>query len=167
MSGIEGGSREADFILSEIRRRRRRAWPGRLALGLLATAQLLLAAPWLAGQSPIWAASFASPHHLTRDGAIGLVLGAAGLAVALSPRLAWFALPLVVLLLLVQGVFFFVDHSQLSVSHLFEVIHVLGIAIVAGIALFAFPVPIGRIRKVPGGRSPKASAGLSLVEPPD
>lgn len=144
MSDVARDTGDAEFILAEIARRRRRSLPGRVTLGVMAACQLVLALPWLAGVSPLWSASFASSHHLTRDGAIGLILGATGMAVALNPRLAWFALPLVLLLVGVQGVFFFVDHSQFSVTHLFESIHLLGVAIVLGIGIFALPNPIRR-----------------------
>jgi hypothetical protein len=130
---------DAQFVIDEINRRRKRWLPGRILLGALGAVQLFFALPWLFGTSPFWLESLASSHHMTRDGVLGVVYGISALAVALSPRLAFFLFPLVVAAFGIQVFFYFYDHGLGDVSHLFEAIHLLGMAIVIGIGLMLVP----------------------------
>ena len=59
--------------------------PLRLALLLVAFTQFVLAIPWLFGRSLLPDAHVAA-SHLTRDGALGLVIAAVGLLVVWRPR---------------------------------------------------------------------------------
>ena len=72
-----------------------------------------------------------SVAHLTRDGVIGLVLGLAGVAVALSPRLAYFALSICGLLVSLQAIAFVTDRMNSKVQPVFETVHVLALIISA------------------------------------
>lgn len=139
------GSDDAEFVLAEINRRRRVDVAPRAALAIIAATQLFFAIPWLFGSSPLLGASTAD-LHLTRDGVLGIVFGVSGMAVAYRTRLAWFALPLVFLLLLVQTGFAFIDHRAQHVASAFELLHLLGALIGVGIAYFVRP------RGVPGSR---------------
>jgi hypothetical protein len=129
---------DADFVLAEVNRYRRVSLVTRIILAVLSGAQLLVAIPWLFGSSPLFGAATAD-LHLTRDGALGIVFGVSGLAVALRTQTAWFALPLVFVLLLLQTFFAFVDHQASHVTTAFESFHLLGAAIGVVIALFIRP----------------------------
>lgn len=130
---------DAEFVIAEINRRRKRWLPGRVILGALGVVQIFFALPWLFGVSPIWLEGLASSHHMTRDGVLGIVYGVSALAVAFNPRLAFFLFPLLLVALGLQFFFFFYDHGVGDVSHLFETIHLLGFAIVVGVGLFLIP----------------------------
>lgn len=138
---------DAEFIISEINRRRKRWLPGRIVLGALGAVQIFFALPWLFGLSPLWLETLASSHHMTRDGVLGLIYGVSAIAVAANPRLAFFLFPVVVFALGLQIFFFFYDHDTGDVSHLFESIHLLGTAIVVGIGLFLLPRRVFRDRR--------------------
>lgn len=131
-------SDDAEFVLAELNRRRRRDVFPRTALAALASAQLILAIPWLFGSSPLFGSATAD-LHLTRDGALGIVFGVSGLAVAYRISLGWFALPLVFLLMLVQTVFAFMDYQSEKVASAFELLHLLGALIGVLIAYFVRP----------------------------
>ena len=132
------GSDDAEFVLAELNRFRRRDILPRTTLAALAAVQLILAIPWLFGSSPLFGSATAD-MHLTRDGALGIVFGVSGLAVAYRTSLAWFALPLVFLLILVQTAFVFIDHRSQNVASVFELLHLLGALIGVGIAYFLRP----------------------------
>ncbi len=132
------GSDDAEFVLAELNRFRRRDILPRTTLAALAAVQLILAIPWLFGSSPLFGSATAD-MHLTRDGALGIVFGVSGLAVAYRTSLAWFALPLVFLLILVQTAFAFIDHRSQNVASVFELLHLLGALIGVGIAYFLRP----------------------------
>lgn len=132
------GSDDAEFVLAEIKRLRRVGIAPRVALALVAATQLFFAIPWLFGSSSLLGAATAD-LHLTRDGVLGIVFGVSGAAVAYRTRLAWFALPLVLLLLLVQTVFAFIDERAQHVASTFELLHLLGGLIGVGIAYFVRP----------------------------
>lgn len=132
------GSDDAEFVLAELNRFRRRDILPRTTLAALAAVQLILAIPWLFGSSPLFGSATAD-MHLTRDGALGIVFGVSGLAVAYRTSLAWFALPLVFLLILVQTAFAFIDHRTQNVASVFELLHLLGALIGVGIAYFLRP----------------------------
>lgn len=132
------GSDDAEFVLAEINRRRRRDVFPRTALAALASLQLILAIPWLFGSSPLFGSATAD-LHLTRDGALGIVFGVCGLAVAYRTSLGWFALPLVFLLMLVQTVFAFMEYRSEKVASAFELLHLLGALIGVLIVYFVRP----------------------------
>jgi bacteriorhodopsin len=102
--------------------------------------QAIIALPWIFGATPFW-----NPQpdtaiaHLTRDGVIGVVLGLVGIAVAISPRLAYFALSVCGLLLTLQLVGFIADRSNNRVLPMFETVHVLSVLITILVVFTAFP----------------------------
>jgi membrane associated rhomboid family serine protease len=130
---------DADFILAEVDRHRRESRTGRVILGVLSVTQLVLALPWLFGSPGLWTPGGATSAHLTRDGSLGLLFAVVGLAVAHSPKRAWFALPLVAVIVAVQTFFGIFDQHQQSTFGVFEAVHALGAAIAVGIALFVKP----------------------------
>jgi bacteriorhodopsin len=67
------------------------------------------------------------------------VLGLAGVAVALTPRLAYFALSICGLLVTLQAVAFIIDRLNSTAHPVFETIHVLAVLITALVAIIAFP----------------------------
>jgi hypothetical protein len=112
----------------------------RLGLLMIGGFQVLLALPWIFGTTILWGPrSDTSIAHLTRDGVIGLVLGLAGVAVALSPRLAYFALSVCGLLVSLQAVAFVTDRVNSKVHPVFETIHVLAVIITVLVIVMAFP----------------------------
>lgn len=112
----------------------------RLALLLIGGLQVLLALPWIFGATLLWApSSDTTVAHLTRDGVIGLVLGLGGVAVAFSPRLAYFALSVCGLLVSLQAIAFISDKVTSKVNPNFEAIHVLALLITALVIVAAFP----------------------------
>jgi hypothetical protein len=120
-------------------RSNRSVW-GRALLGLLGVLQLILALPWLFGSTMFWSTSIsADAAHLSRDGALGFMFATIAIAVAISPRLAVFALPIALLLIILQTVTGFVDHANEDVLVSFETIHMLGAVIGGSIAVLSFP----------------------------
>ena len=123
---------------------RKRAEPAAaLRVGLLgiSVAQLVLAIPWLVGKS-LLPDSHVAVSHLTRDGALGLVIAALGLVTVWRPRYVHGTrlIGLIVLgLQLVTGV---ADQQMSSVSADFEVVHFLVVIIVLG--LFAVAADLAR-----------------------
>jgi bacteriorhodopsin len=107
---------------------------------MIASVQVFLALPWIFGETLIWGPrSDTAVAHLTRDGVIGLVLGLAGVAVALTPRLAYFALSICGLLVTLQAVAFIIDRANSTAHPVFETIHVLAVLITALVVIIAFP----------------------------
>jgi hypothetical protein len=124
---------------------------------LLGVLQLILALPWLFGSTMFWSTSLgADAAHLSRDGALGIMFATIAFAVAVSPRLAVFALPVALLLIILQTVTGFVDHSNEEVLASFETIHMLGAVIGSSIAVLSFPK---RVKK--NGFSPRVIDGKS------
>lgn len=112
----------------------------RLTLLVIGGFQVLIALPWIFGATPLWGPrSDTSIAHLTRDGVIGLVLGLAGVAVAITPRLAYFALSVCGLLVSLQAVAFVADRLNSTVHPIFETIHVLAVFITVLVVIAAFP----------------------------
>jgi hypothetical protein len=137
-------------------RSNRSVW-GRAFLGLLGVLQLILALPWLFGSTMLWSTSLsADAAHLSRDGALGFMFATIAIAVAISPRLAVFALPVALLLIILQTVTGFVDHANEEVLASFETIHMLGAIIGGSIAVLSFPK---RVKKK--GFSPRVIDGKS------
>jgi len=129
---------DAEFVLAEVNRFRRATPIGRLLLAALSAIQLFLAIPWLFGSSPLFGAETAD-MHLTRDGALGIIFALSGLSVAWRTRLAFFALPLVFVLMIMQTAFAFIDYFAEHVTSGFEGVHLLSAAIGVGIAIFVRP----------------------------
>ena len=140
---------DAEFLLAEIDRHRKKSRGGRIVLLVLSSFQLALALPWLFGDRGLWTGGDATPEHLTRDGALGLIFALAGLAVAQSPKRAWFALPLVLVLTCIQTFFGVFDHRHANAVVGFELVHLLGAAIGVSVALFVKPSPRRKPRRSP------------------
>ena len=137
-----GGTNSAaqQSIQDKISLRSNRSVWGRAFLGLLGVLQLILALPWLFGSTMLWSTSIsADAAHLSRDGALGFMFATIAIAVAISPRLAVFALPIALLLIILQTVTGFVDHANEDVLVSFETIHMLGAVIGGSIAVLSFP----------------------------
>jgi membrane associated rhomboid family serine protease len=143
---------DSEFVLAELARHRRRALPLRIVLAVAASAQLVLSLIWLAGFTPI-SANVVTDDHLARDGALGIVFGVVGLAAAKRPQFAWFSLPVLVVLLVVQSVFLFVDVRTDEVTHGFEWMHLLGAVVAICVAWLVRPT----------GRRTKRAQGLHEV----
>lgn len=114
-----------------------------LRFGLLAISvtQLVLAIPWLVGKTLV-PDSHVAVSHLTRDGALGLVIAALGLVTVWRPRYVHSTrlIGLVVLgLQLIAGI---ADQQMSSVTESFELVHFLVVVIVLG--LFAVAVDLAR-----------------------
>ena len=137
-----GGTNSAaqKSIQDKISLRSNRSVWGRALLGSLGVLQLILALPWLFGSTMFWSTSIgADAAHLSRDGALGFMFATIAIAVAISPRLAVFALPIALLLIILQTVTGFVDHANEDVLVSFETIHMLGAFIGGSIAVLSFP----------------------------
>lgn len=127
-------------VIQEVSRRADRSFKGRLTLAMLGIVQLVLALPWLFGSSPLWNSSAGTDtSHLSRDGAIGIMFGLAAISVARSPRLAVFALPITLIMLLLQAITGIFDDSQGHVHGNFESVHIISAVISIGIAILARP----------------------------
>ena len=114
----------------------------RAILGFIASAQCLFALPWLLGFDPIGSlGNHVAASHLTRDGAIGVIVGVAGVATALRPRHALAMLVMAIASIGMQAFGFAVDENQNRVSPLFELLHVLVPIIVAMIGVVAMRRP--------------------------
>jgi hypothetical protein len=105
----------------------------RVLLVVVATAQLVLACPWLFG------ASLVPDHqvtaaHLTRDGALGLLVACVALVSAWRPRYAVGALLIGLVAIVAQFASGLVDQQEQAVSGVFELTHVLSLIIVVLLA---------------------------------
>lgn len=60
----------------------------RIMLSIVGLLQLLAVLPWMVDRDPLRLLGYSSAEHLTRDGALGLAVAAAGLLVAWRPRWA-------------------------------------------------------------------------------
>lgn len=111
----------------------------RVALGAVACVQAAVAIPWLVGANPLgFLAHHVASDHLTRDGAIGVIVGVAGLTTALRPRHAFAMLVMAVAAIGMQMASFAVDENHDHVPPLFEVSHALVpviLALIVGCAL--------------------------------
>jgi uncharacterized protein (DUF983 family) len=105
--------------------------------------QAAIALPWLVGANPFsHIVGVASDEHLTRDGAIGVVISVAGFVVAWRPRYAFAMLALVAATTGMQILGGFVDAPEHTSGIPFEFVH----AIVLAIALLIVLVALRRDR---------------------
>lgn len=100
----------------------------RAALAGLCVLQLLLALAWMVGITPLLDSDI-QPEHLTRDGTLGLFVGAAGLLAAVRPRYAVPAVVVVALGVFLQVVAGALDQSHSHTNAAFELLHLLTLAI--------------------------------------
>jgi hypothetical protein len=120
----------------------------RVALALVSTIQLVLAVPWLFGHSLIPDAHVAVAH-LTRDGALGVVIGALGLVTAWRPRYVYGIVIIGLLVSAAQLIAGLTDHDTSPARPSFELVHVLVVIILLG--LFAVAADLAR-RATPKGK---------------
>jgi hypothetical protein len=110
----------------------------RITLGVFASLQLLLAVPWIFGANLLTDfADTVGQAHLTRDGALGLFVGAAGLITAIKSRYAAPAAVIAgigVVVQLVAGAF---DEHHAHVDGWFELLHLLTVGILILTAILA------------------------------
>jgi hypothetical protein len=148
----------AEHVLATLAQHRPAPRPRlRTALGVLAVLQCALALPWLFGINPVAFLSHnVASEHLTRDGAIGMIVGVAGLTAALRTRHALAMLVTGAAAISMQVLTFAIDENRDRVHPLFELSHVLVPIILGLIAVIALrrSAPID-----PPGREP----GLSMV----
>jgi hypothetical protein len=108
----------------------------RTALVLLGVVQLSLALPWILGLDSWWQPSQNSAQlHLSRDGAIAFVFSMAAFLSARWRRLSWFCVVPTALAMAVQILAAIYDDSAGHIAYNFEVIHVIGLAILGLILL--------------------------------
>jgi hypothetical protein len=118
----------ADAVLALLATRRpARSTRLRQVLGAVAVLQCTVALPWLFGTNPfgVFDSSGVASAHLTRDGAIGILIGVAGLTTALRPRHALAMLVTAGAAVGMQLIGFAVDERNEHVHPLFETSHLL------------------------------------------
>jgi len=123
----------------------------RVVLAVVATAQLVVALPWLFGVSLV--PGDVAVAHLTRDGALGLAIGVLGLLVVWRPRYAVVALMVGCVVFLVQSTTMVFDEQGNSVSLAFEITHLL---VFANLALIGILSSTSRVRGPDVTRTPRA-----------
>lgn len=108
----------------------------RFSLCALAIVQLGMAVAWLVGKVP-FGKIVGSPTagHLSRDAALGVVLGSIGLVVAWRPRWSLSLVPIVGAIVAVQAIGLVADGSTQQAGFHFELPHV--VAIIVGTLTFA------------------------------
>ncbi len=105
------------------------------ALAVISIFQLIIALPWLLGYEPYSILGEATKSHLTRDGALGLIVGAAGVLVVVRPRYALAGLLLTVVAASANALTGLIDHRDHEVAASFEFIHVLVLTMIVLLAL--------------------------------
>jgi hypothetical protein len=116
-------------------------------LVVMATAQLVVASPWLFGAS-IVPDQHVAVAHLTRDGALGLIIASVALLVAWRPRYALAATLVGSMVFVTQFAAGLVDNQDRYVNAEFELTHLLVLAILALLAV----VTSATRRDTPDGR---------------
>jgi hypothetical protein len=108
----------------------------RIALGIASAAQLVVGVAWLANDVP-FGHFVGSPTaaHLSRDAALGVVLGIIGMIVAWRPRWSLSLLPVVGAIVAVQTLGLLVDARSDEQGFHFELPHMLALAVGALIFL--------------------------------
>ena len=108
----------------------------RLALGVLSAIQLGVAGAWLVGEIPFgWIVGSPTAAHLSRDAALGVVLGSIGAIVSWRPRWSLSLLPVVGAIVAVQMIGLIADGSNGQSGFHFELPH--GISIIVSALIFA------------------------------
>ncbi|CAB4660085.1 unannotated protein [freshwater metagenome] len=129
-----------EHVMNEINSRRK---PSNLILRILfvvSAVQALIALPWIFGIAFLWIGdSEESVAHITRDGVIGFVIGLVGVAVALRPALAYFAISVCAIQVLIQIATIAFDVVDNDVSPTFELLHLLALFILLLVIRVAFP----------------------------
>jgi len=132
----------------------------RVSLLAVAAAQLVVALPWLVGKSFLPDAHVAV-SHLTRDGALGVVIAALGGLTAWRPRYVHATMAMGLLVFAAQLVGGLTDRSTSAVSAPFELVHSLVVLILFG--LFAVAADMARRATPDDGAAPARSATLVLT----
>jgi hypothetical protein len=109
----------------------------RAVLGVISVLQCLIALPWLFGENPLrfLESSSVASAHLTRDGAIGMIVGVAGLTTALRTRHAVAMVVTAGAAVGMQLLSFAIDQSNEHVHPLFETSHLLTPVVLVLIAI--------------------------------
>jgi hypothetical protein len=108
----------------------------RFGLAVIAAIQFVVAVPWLFGHSVVPDAHV-EVAHLTRDGALGLVIATLGLLTAWRPRYVNGALLMGLVVFVAQFIAGFVDHMSDKVTGSFELIHVVVVLILIAMSAVA------------------------------
>lgn len=132
---------QADALCAVVTRRTRPSTTLRTILWTISVTQLVLAIPWLVGKS-LLPDSHVSVSHLTRDGALGIVIAALGLVTVWRPRYVHGTRLIGIVVLGLQLVAGIADQQMSSISASFEVVHFLVVIIVLG--LFAVAADLAR-----------------------
>jgi hypothetical protein len=111
----------------------------RIALVAIALTQLVFAIPWVVGHSMLPDANVAV-SHLTRDGALGLMIAALGLVTAWRPRYVHSTMIIGMCVFATQVLAGLADQQTSSVSMSFELVHLLLVIIVFGLFVVAADV---------------------------
>jgi len=119
----------------------------RVLLAVVAAVQVLVALPWLFGADPTGAAGGTMSEHLTRDGAIGVAVGVAGLFAARRPDHARVVAGLCTAPIVVQVVTGVADGVGDRVYDRFELVHLTVAAIVVLALLAGRPAPGPRAQR--------------------
>jgi hypothetical protein len=107
---------------------------------VVSAVQALIALPWIFGIAFLWIGdSEESVAHITRDGVIGFVIGLVGIAVALRPALAYFAISVCAIQVFIQVVTIAFDVVDNEVAPTFELLHLLALLILMLVIRVAFP----------------------------
>lgn len=146
-SGSEPGADMAvDPVADEVLARLRRALPRPSwwiigPLLVLSVIQAVAVLPWLVGRDPWQLLSSTTDGHITRDGALGLVVAVAGLLAAWRPRWALPAFMLATLAVVAQAVTGLFDAAETDPgpSLAGELVHIPSILIACLIGLAAVP----------------------------
>ena len=124
--------------------------PTRILLAVAALVQATIAGPWLIGLNPLSSLlGRATPEHLTRDGALGMVIAVAGVVTVWRARYSFAMLGLCGAVVLMQTLGTLVDGHDGDVGVSFEKVHAIALAIVGLVVLTAMrrervPGPLGR-----------------------
>ena len=131
--------------------------PTRILLAVAALVQATVAGPWLLGVNQFSSLlGRATPEHLTRDGALGMVVAVAGAITVWRARYSFAMLGLCAAVVLMQTLGTLVDGHDGDVGISFEKVHVIALAIVGLVVLTAM-----RRERVPG----PLGAGSRLIAP--
>lgn len=116
----------------------------RAVLGLLAAVQFAVAVPWLFGSNLLGSiGGTVTTSHLTRDGALGVAVGAAGMLTAWRPSFSRAMVLVCTVPILVQFISALTDGLGDQVGYHFELVHLVTPVIVA------LAVVVGRPPKGP------------------